>query len=196
MAKTLPRHRPVVFGNVHPIKIEKFDMFSWRHFSARSSFYIINWYGYPRGSHEKHLKKNDTLWHLCSLWYSGFLQSDIGMNAVSNALYRFFLTILWAILTAVYEFYMLNVKYWRIFCDVISLLAQVFIVSFDRAYKEVSAQKILKMFYGSVCDMTVPSKSNVPSLWHWPMKVNVFQWIDNDPICVLYEFHIDISTNS
>ena len=36
---------------------------------------------------------------------------------------------------------MLNVKYWRIFCDVISLLAQVFIVSFDRANREVSTNK-------------------------------------------------------
>ena len=36
---------------------------------------------------------------------------------------------------------MLNVKYRHIFCDVISLLAQVFIVSFDRAYKEVSTKK-------------------------------------------------------
>ena len=51
----------------------------------------------------------------------------------------------------------------------------------------------------SFCDRTVPStcsKSNVPSLWPWPMKVNFFQWIDNDPISVLYEFQIDISTNS
>ena len=84
------------------------------------------------------------------------------------------------------------------FCDVISLLAQVFIVSFDRAYKEVSTKKILNIFYGSVfviwlylqkamyrsCDLDL-----------WPMKVNVFQWIDNDPISVLYEFQIDISTN-
>ena len=52
MANTSPRHMPVL-GNVHPIKIENFDIFSWRHFTARSSFYIINWYGYPRGSHEK-----------------------------------------------------------------------------------------------------------------------------------------------
>ena len=36
---------------------------------------------------------------------------------------------------------MLNVKYWRIFCDVISPLAQNFIVSVDRAYKEVSKKK-------------------------------------------------------
>ena len=52
MANTSPRPMPVL-GNVHPIKI----FFSWRNFSARSSFYIINWYGYPRGSHEKHLKE-------------------------------------------------------------------------------------------------------------------------------------------
>ena len=31
------------------------------------------------------------------------------------------------------------------FCDVISLLAQVFIVSFDRAYKEVSTKNIEKI---------------------------------------------------
>ena len=30
----------------------------------------------------------------------------------------------------------------------------------------------------------------------WPMKVNFFQWIDNNPISVLYEFQIYISTNS
>ena len=57
MANISPRHMPVL-GNVHPIKIENFDIFLWRHFSVRSSFYIINWYGYPRGSHEKHLKVN------------------------------------------------------------------------------------------------------------------------------------------
>ena len=34
-----------------------------------------------------------------------------------------------------------KVKYWRIFCDVISLLAPVFIVSFDSAYKEVYTKK-------------------------------------------------------
>ena len=34
-----------------------------------------------------------------------------------------------------------KVKYWRIFCDVISLLAQVFIVSSNRVSKEVSMKK-------------------------------------------------------
>ena len=52
--KYLARHMPVL-GNVHPIKIENFDIFSWRHFSDRSSCYIINWYSYPRGSHETYL---------------------------------------------------------------------------------------------------------------------------------------------
>ena len=41
--KYLARHMPVL-GNVHPIKIKKIEIFSWRHFSAHSSFYIINWY--------------------------------------------------------------------------------------------------------------------------------------------------------
>ena len=112
---------------------------------------------------------------------------------------RFFLTILWAILTAVYEFYMLNVKYWRIFCDVISLLAQVLIVSVDKAYKEVSAKKYLKIFYGSVFVIWLYLQK---AMYHpcgldlWPIKVNFFRWIDNDPISVLYVFHIDICTNS
>ena len=35
-------------------------------------------------------------------------------------------------------------------CDVISLLAQVCIVSFDMEYKEVSTKHILNIFYGSV----------------------------------------------
>ena len=34
-----------------------------------------------------------------------------------------------------------KVKYWRIFCDVISQLAQVFIVSSNRVSKEVSMKK-------------------------------------------------------
>ena len=51
------------------------------------------------------------------------------------------------------------------FCNVISLLLQVFIVSFEGIQRGVY-KKILKMFYVSVffCDMTVPSKSNVPPL--------------------------------
>ena len=94
---------------------------------------------------------------------------------------------------------MLNVKYWRIFCDVIYLFAQVFIVSVDRAYKEVPTKNILKIVYGSAfviwlylqkamyrpCDIDL-----------WPMKDNFFQWIDSDPISVLYAFQIDIATNS
>ena len=50
----------------------------------------------------------------------------------------------------------------------------------------------------SFCDMTVPSKNNVPTLWAWPLTyhVNFFQWIDNDPISIRYEFQIDISNNS
>ena len=31
-------------------------------------------------------------------------------------------------------------------------------------------------------------------IYLWSIKVNFFQWIYNDPISVLYEFQIDIST--
>ena len=29
----------------------------------------------------------------------------------------------------------------------------------------------------------------------WPMKVNLFQWIEYNPISILYKFQIDISSN-
>ena len=54
-------------------------------------------------------------------------------------------------------------------CDVISLLAQIFIVSLDRAYNEVHTKNIEICLWLSFCDMTEPSKSNVPSLWHRPL---------------------------
>ena len=94
---------------------------------------------------------------------------------------------------------MLNVKYWRIVCDVISLFAQVFIVSVNRAYKEVSAKKILKIFYGSVFVIWLYLQKAMHrpcDLDLWPTKDNFFQWIDSDPISVMYGFQIDISTNS
>ena len=41
------------------------------------------------------------------------------------------------------------------FCDVMSLFALVFIVSFDRAYKEVSTKNIEICLWLRFCDMTV-----------------------------------------
>ena len=155
MANTSPRHMPVL-GNVHPIKIENFDIFSWRHFTARSSFYIINWYGYPRGSHEKYLKE---------------------------------------IVSSVFEIR----KYWRIFCDVISLLALVFIVSFDRPYNEVSTKKYWKVSIPQFLWLWLYLQKAMYrpcDLDRWPMEVKLFSWIDYDPISVLYKFQMDISTNS
>ena len=45
-------------------------------------------------------------------------------------------------------------------------------------------------------DCTFKKQCTVPDIDLWPMKDNFFQWIDSDPISVLYEFQIDISTNS
>ena len=88
-----------------------------------------------------------------------------------------------------------KVKYWRIFCDVISLLAQVFILSSNRVSEEVS----MKFFYGSVFVIWLyfQKAMNRPcdlDLWH--MKVNFFEWIENNPISILYQFQIDISSSS
>ena len=94
---------------------------------------------------------------------------------------------------------MLNVKYWRIFCDVIYLFAQVFIVSVDRAYKEVSTKIYWKLSMAQffVIWLYLQKAMYRPcDIDLWPMKDNFFQWIDSDPISVLYEFQIDISTNS
>ena len=92
-----------------------------------------------------------------------------------------------------------KVKYWRIFCDVISLLARVFIVSFDRAYKEVSTKKYWKFSVAQFLwyDCTLQKPMYRPcDLDLWPMKVNYFLWIDYQPISVLYKFEINTSTNS
>ena len=92
-----------------------------------------------------------------------------------------------------------KVKYWRIFCDVISLLARVFIVSFDRAYKEVSTKKYWKFSVAQFLwyDCTLQKPMYRPcDLDLWPMKVNYFLLIDYQPISVLYKFEIDTSTNS
>ena len=64
--------------------------------------------------------------------------------------------------------------------------------------RDVYKNNIENCLWLSFCDMTVPSKCNVPSLWHCPLTYErqFFQWIDSDPISVLYEFQIDISTNS
>ena len=51
----------------------------------------------------------------------------------------------------------------------------------------------------SFCDMTVPSKGNIPSLWPWPLTYEgqcFFWWIDYESISVLYEFQINIFTYS
>ena len=81
---------------------------------------------------------------------------------------------------------------WRHFSD-----RSIFFVSFDRAYKEVSTKKYWIFFYGSVFVIWLYLQK---AMYHpcdfdlW--KSMFFQWIDNDTISALYEFQIDIFTNS
>ena len=113
--------------------------------------------------------------HIFSIWFDDFMSNincGIGVLDVKRQIFTYF-------------------------CDVISLLTQVFIVSFDRAYKEVSTYKYWNFSMAQFVwyDCTFKKQCTVPvtfDLW----KSMLFQCIDNDPISVLYEFQIDISTNS
>ena len=90
---------------------------------------------------------------------------------------------------------MLSVKYWRICCDVISLLAQVIIVSFDRAYKNILK---ISMFQFLWYDYTFKKQCTVPvtlTLTYKGKKCVITHLITTQKR-VMYEFQIDISTNS
>ena len=92
-----------------------------------------------------------------------------------------------------------KVKYWRIFCDVISLLAPVFILSSNIVSKEVSMKKIWNFSMAQFLwyDCTFKKARYRPcDLDIWPMKVNLFSWIEYNHISILYKFQIDISSNS
>ena len=65
------------------------------------------------------------------------------------------------------------------------------------AYKEVSTQKYWKFSIDQFLwyDCTFKKQCTVPVTLTYQSQF-FFQWIDNDHIGVLYEFQIDISTNS
>ena len=66
----IPRPAPCqCLATFTPSKWKHFDIFSWRHFSARSSFYIINWYGYPWKTFERNCQSSfwDTPLNCCML---------------------------------------------------------------------------------------------------------------------------------
>ena len=63
-----------------------------------------------------------------------------------------------------------KVKYWRIFCVTSSLCSLKFLLFYRIEYpKRCLWQKMEIFLFFSFCDMTVPSKNNVPSLWPWPL---------------------------
>ena len=87
------------------------------------------------------------------------------------------------------------------------ILTYFFVMSFLCSLKYLLFQgiqrgvytKILKIFYGSVFVIWLYLQKAMHrpcDLDLWLIKVNIFPWIDNNPIRVLCEFQIDISTNS
>ena len=75
MENTSPRHMPVL-GNVHPIKIEHF---SWRHFSARSSFFILL---IDRATQEVPMK---TIWKKLSVQFLRYAIELLGLMYTDEA---------------------------------------------------------------------------------------------------------------
>ena len=109
--------------------------------------------------------KNDVKWRPIVTKFGTLIENMSRTGLYDCHIFRSLLTILWELVILVWEFYMLK----TIFCDVICLLAHVFIVSSNRVSYEVSIKKNEIFLWNSFCDMDVPSKSNVPSLWPWPL---------------------------
>ena len=84
-------------------------------------------------------------------------------------LFRFLLTIWWELVILVEEFYMLKSNIDVFF--VTSFLYSLQFLLFHRIEypKRCLFKKIENFLCLSFCDMTVPSKSNVPFLWPWPL---------------------------
>ena len=185
---------------MNELKSKKFDIFSWRHFSARSSFYIINWYGYPRGSHEKHLKKivsfwdtplncymlnvahvtNDVKWRPIVTTFGTLIQNMSRTELYDCRIFQIFIDNFMRISNFGMGVLHVKVKYWRIF--VTSFLCSLKFLLFHRIeYPKRCLWKKIEIFlWLSLCDMTVPSKTMYRpcDLDLWPMKVNISLWIE------------------
>ena len=93
-----------------------------------------------------------------------------------------------------------KVTYWRILFVTSFLCSLKFLLFHRIEYPKRCLWKKIEIFlWLSFCDMTVTSTKTMYrpcNLDHWPMKVNLFQWIEYNPISILYKFQIDISSNS
>ena len=88
-----------------------------------------------------------------------------------------------------------KVKYWRIFCDVISLLAIVFILSPNRVPKEVSMKNWnFSMAQFLWYDCTFKKQDTIPVTLTFHLWRSIY--LKYNHISILYKFQIDISSNS
>ena len=111
--------------------------------------------------------------------------------------FRFLLTILWELVILVWEFYMLKSNIDVFFCDVISLLAQVFILSSNRVSKEVSMKKNWNFSMAQFLwyDCTFKKQDTVLVTLTFDLWRSIY-FSEYNHISILYKFQIDISSNS
>ena len=165
---------------------ENFDIFSWRHFSARSSFYIINWYGYlpkrfPWKTFERNCQSSFEIrhwmlnvahvtnygkWRPIVTTFGTLIEnmSRTGLYDCHIFLDDFMSNINWGI-------GVLHVKRQILTYFLTSFLCSLKFVLFHLIghTKKCLQTNIEKFLWLSFCGMTVPSKTNVPSLWPWPL---------------------------
>ena len=105
--------------------------------------------------------------------------------------FRFLLTILWELLILVWEFYMLKSNI-DVFVVTSFLCSLKFLLFYRIEYPKRCLWKKIEIFlWLSFCQCTVPVTLTF-DLW----RSIIFQWIEYNPIGILYKFQIDISSNS
>ena len=112
--------------------------------------------------------------------------------------FRFLLTILWELVILVWEFYMLKSNI-DVFFVTSFLCSLKFLLFYRIEYPKRCLWKKIKNSMAQFLwyDCTFKKQFTVPvtltfDLW----RSIIFQWIEYNPISILYKFQIDISSNS
>ena len=136
------------------------------------------------------VRSSPNLVHWCEIW--------VGRGCMTAIIYRFLLTILWEIVTSVWELYMLksNIDVFFVTSFLCSLQFLLFhLIGHTKRYLQKKWKFSVAQFLWYDCTLQKPMYRPC-DLDLWPMKVNYFLLIDYQPISVLYKFEIDTSTNS
>ena len=169
MANTSPRPMPVP-DNVHPIKIEKYQVsillidtatqeVPWKTFERNCQ---SNFWDMPLNCYMLNVAHvtNDAKWRPIITTFGTLIENMSRTGLYYCHIFSDLFDDFMSNINCGIEFYMLNVKY----CSLKLLLFHLI------GHTKSCLQKNIENFlWLGFCDMTVPSKSKVPSLWPWPL---------------------------